>query len=174
MIEINPYELQQVLSRLLELFAAETALLNETVPSQDLLTFHTEKTDLLNYLEWNRIAIIAYMQSNKEGNDNLEKNEDKKEQNKIKDDRVEEPKGEAESIHEKIGTLIKEVHLAAEQHMKLIAQKKYLNEKFIELVQDSVNNIEKGTAHRYGPKGKKSSISVYGKQTPHVVYNEDA
>ena len=74
-------------------------------------------------------------------------------------------------MHNDITLLLREVYHKAEENMKLIEQKKYLNDKFVELVKESVANSGNDT-NRYGPKGKKSPVSVYGKQALHIVYNE--
>ncbi len=152
MLSIDLITIKEVLTRLIELFYAESSLLRDNIKTNNIMIYNQEKIDLLNYLEWNNGAIVQMMQ-----NQNLDTSKE------MQDDYL---------VKKEIIDLIKVVHIAAEENMKLIEQKKYLNDQFIEFLQGAVKNTGQDT-ERYGPKAKTNSTNVYGKKTPHIIYDEN-
>ncbi|CAL7961490.1 hypothetical protein MIDIC_20056 [Alphaproteobacteria bacterium] len=140
--------LEVALTKLVALLRQEARLLHAGIQTKELMGSFDEKTDLITFLEWQRSAIIEYLKA--------QKNQDLA----VVDD-----------VRQRITSLIQELSELSECNMEHISQRKFLNEKFVEMMTKAVEQETRDDTYSHK---KITNKRIYINQTPHIVFNENA
>ncbi len=158
--ELDLNLLEKALKRLIDILEAETQLLKDS--SADIMQYYDEKCDLIQFIEWQREAIISYLADNRKTPDNTSAN------NTCKNVIAKETTSLPDRI--KIRDLLKLMYAALNENIQQISRRKFTNDCIVAVV-SSVMKKQTNLLTNYDRKGN-TKADPNPVKSPCLIYNK--